>query len=113
MIGRALIVILGAVALLITVASRAKAEECTASWYGAESGPKTASGERFRVDGISCAHKTRPLGSTVNVTDVRTGRSISCRINDRGPYIRGRCIDLSRGARRALGMADLARVRVE
>lgn len=113
MIVRALIVILGAIALLVTVASRAKAEECIASWYGAESGPKTASGERFRPDGISCAHKTRPLGSTVNVADVRTGRSISCRINDRGPYIRGRCIDLSRGAARALGMGGLAHVRVD
>jgi rare lipoprotein A len=100
--------------LIVLLASQAiAAETCIASWYGAESGPRTASGERFHADGISCAHKMRPLGSVVTVTHLGSGRSISCRINDRGPYVRGRCIDLSRGAARALGMGGLARVRVD
>jgi rare lipoprotein A len=93
--------------------SSARAETCIASWYGRESGKWTASGERFRPEGISCAHKTRRLGSIVTVTDLRTGRSISCRVNDRGPFVRGRCIDLSHGAARALGMSGTARVSVE
>lgn len=100
-------------ALLCVLSVPAFSEVCVASWYGAESGNKTASGERFRPEGVSCAHKTRPLGSTVTVTSLATGRSISCRINDRGPFIRGRCIDLSHGAARSLGMGGLARVRVE
>lgn len=88
-------------------------ETCVASWYGAESGPRTASGERFRPDGISCAHKTRPFGQVVTVRLLSSGRAVSCRINDRGPFVRGRCIDLSRGAARALGMTGTTRVSVE
>lgn len=95
------------------VVTPVRAETCIASWYGAESGLKTASGERFHPEGVSCAHKTRPLGSTVKVTMLGTGRSISCRINDRGPFIKGRCIDLSHGAARAIGMDGVARVSVE
>lgn len=91
----------------------AHAETCIASWYGAESGPRTASGERFHPEGVSCAHKSRAFGSTVTVTLLHSGRSISCRINDRGPFVKGRCIDLSRGAARRLGMNGTAAVRVE
>lgn len=101
-------------ALALACASQsASAEVCIASWYGSESGSHTASGERFHPEGISCAHKTRPLGSRVTVTVLGSGRSISCRINDRGPFVRGRCIDLSHGAARALGMGGTARVSVE
>lgn len=110
---RGAIVILLAIAALIFIGTHARAETCIASWYGAESGPKTASGERFQPEGISCAHKTRPFGSVVTVTRLDNGRSISCRINDRGPFIKGRCIDLSHGAAMALGMAGIARVRVD
>lgn len=116
MILRSLIVIGWFNAILIAILfglSPAKAETCTASWYGAESGPKTANGERFNPEGISCAHKTRAFGSIVTVTMLRTGRSISCRINDRGPFIKGRCIDLSHGAARALGMNGVAPVSVQ
>jgi len=91
------------------------AETCIASWYGRESGPRTSSGERFNPDGVSCAHKTRPFGSVVSVTHLASGRSIACRVNDRGPFVRGRCVDLSHGAAIALGIAGagVARVRVE
>lgn len=75
----------------------------------------TASGERFNPNAMTAAHKSLPLGSRVRVTNVRTGKSIVVRINDRGPYIRGRIIDLSSAAASALGMrsAGLAKVRIE
>lgn len=102
-----------AAALSCAVATSACAETCIASWYGRESGPRTASGERFHPDGISCAHKTRPFGQVVTITHLGTGRQVRCRINDRGPFVRGRCIDLSAGAARAIGLGGTARVRVE
>ena len=89
------------------------AEVGTASVYGAESGKRRADGRRFRPSEVGCAMRSRKLGSVVRVTALATGRSISCPINDRGPYIRGRILDLSTGAARALGVRGLARVRVE
>lgn len=82
-----------------------------ASWYGPGFyGRKTASGERFTGKALTAAHRTLPFGSMARVTDKRTGRSIVVRINDRGPFKRGRVIDLSSGAARALGMGGLAQV---
>jgi rare lipoprotein A len=75
-----------------------------ASWYGSESGNRTANGERFRPDWISAAHKTLPLPSYVEVTALTTGRTILLRVNDRGPFVAGRIIDLSRGAAETLGL---------
>lgn len=75
-----------------------------ATWYGPESGNRTANGERFRPDGISAAHTTLPLPSYVEVTALDTGRRILLRINDRGPFTGGRLIDLSRGAAEELGV---------
>lgn len=85
-----------------------------ASWYGSESGNRTANGERFRPAAISAAHKTLPLPSYVEVTALATGRTILLRINDRGPFHPGRIIDLSRGAAESLGILrdGQARVRV-
>jgi len=80
----------------------------TASWY--HEGSKTANGERYNPDGITAAHRRLPFGTRVKVTHKRTGRSVTVRINDRGPFIRGRIIDLSRGAKRVLGMGGLAPV---
>jgi rare lipoprotein A len=103
-----------AVLAVMCVPVIASAETGIASWYGPGfHGRRTASGERYNQYGISCAHKTLRLGSIVRVTDLRSGRSIRCRINDRGPYVRGRIIDLSKGAARALGMRGLAKVRVD
>ncbi|KQM57820.1 MULTISPECIES: septal ring lytic transglycosylase RlpA family protein [unclassified Sphingomonas] len=77
-----------------------------ASWYGSESGRRTANGERFRAHGVSAAHTTLPLPSYVEVTALDTGRRILVRVNDRGPFAgRGRILDLSRGAAEALGVA--------
>ncbi|PLZ89666.1 hypothetical protein CEN44_12545 [Fischerella muscicola CCMEE 5323] len=87
-----------------------------ASYYGHDfSGNKTATGERFNPNGMTAAHRSLPFGTRVRVTNTRNGRSVVVRINDRGPYIRGRVIDLSLGAARILGMmgSGIAPVRIE
>ena len=83
-----------------------------ASWYRDH---RTASGERFNVHAMAAAHRTLPFGSKVRVVDLKTGHSVIVCINDRGPYIRGRIIDLTVGAARELGTYDrgIARVRIE
>jgi rare lipoprotein A len=85
-----------------------------ASWYGNESGNQTANGERFRPGWVTAAHKTLPLPTYVEVTALDTGRTVLVRVNDRGPFSRGRIIDLSRGAAEQLGIraAGHAAVRV-
>lgn len=75
-----------------------------ASWYGSESGNRTANGEQFRPGWITAAHTTLPLPTYVEVTALDTGRRIIVRVNDRGPFALGRIIDLSRGAAEELGM---------
>ena len=83
-----------------------------ASWYRDH---RTASGERFNVHAMAAAHRTLPFGSKVRVIDLKTGHSVIVRINDRGPYIQGRIIDLTVGAARELGTyhRGIARVRIE
>jgi rare lipoprotein A len=103
---------------LTSVASseRAKTLQGTASYYGGKfHGRKTASGERFNQEALTAAHKTLPLGTKVRVTNLRNGESVEVRINDRGPYHRGRVIDLSKGAAREIGMlnAGTAKVRLD
>ncbi|HEX7875507.1 MAG TPA: septal ring lytic transglycosylase RlpA family protein [Sphingobium sp.] len=83
-----------------------------ASWYGHESGDRTARGEKFRPDWISAAHPTLPLPSYVEVTDLASGRTALVRVNDRGPFARDRIIDLSRGAAQLLGVKDRGHVAV-
>ena len=93
-----------------------RVESCTASHYGLGDGyhgRRTASGERFNTHAMTAAHRTRRFGSHVIVTNRANGRSVSVRINDRGPFVRGRCIDLSQSAARAIGMGGLARVILE
>lgn len=87
-----------------------------ASFYGYDgSGNKTASGQRFNPEGMTAAHRSLPFGTKVRVTNTRNGRSVVLRINDRGPYIRGRIIDVSTGAARILGMmgSGVAPVQIE
>jgi rare lipoprotein A (peptidoglycan hydrolase) len=76
---------------------------------------RTATGERFHPDGLTAAHRKLPFHSWVRVTNERNGKSVIVRINDRGPYIRGRIIDLSRGAARQVEMtkAGVVPVKVE
>jgi rare lipoprotein A len=75
-------------------------------------GKATASGERLQHGALTAAHRRLPFGSTVRVTHRRNGRSVTVRINDRGPFVRGRIIDLSPAAARALGFAGVAPVTV-
>jgi rare lipoprotein A len=78
-----------------------------ASWYGPGfHGNYTANGEVYDMYGISAAHKTLPFGTIVRVVEIETGRSIVVRINDRGPFIEGRIIDLSKGAAEKLGIVE-------
>jgi rare lipoprotein A len=75
-----------------------------ASWYGRfHHGKATASGERFDMNAMTAAHRTLPLGTHVRVTNLANGRSVDVRINDRGPAVADRVIDLSYAAARALG----------
>ena len=90
--------------------------EGKASYYGARHhGKKTASGERFDQHGLTAAHRSLPFGSRVLVTNLRNEKSVVVRINDRGPYARGRIIDLSQQAAERLDMlrAGVVPVRVE
>ena len=87
-----------------------------ASWYGPKyHGRKTACGEIFDMHKISAAHKKLPLGSVVKVTNLKNGKTLIVRVNDRGPYIRGRIIDLSFAAAKKLDMLEdgVVKVRVE
>jgi rare lipoprotein A len=75
-----------------------------ASFYGNESGSKTASGQRFNQNAMTAAHRSLPFGTKLKVT--RGDRSVVVTINDRGPFIRGRVLDLSTGAARAIGLTN-------
>jgi rare lipoprotein A len=86
-------------------------QQGTASWYGDETyrkpgGRMTANGEAFKPDGLSAAHKYLPLPTFVRVTNLTNKRSIIVRVNDRGPFVDGRIIDLSAGAARKLGFYE-------
>lgn len=92
------------------------AETGIASWYGPKfHGKPTANGEIFDMNAVSAAHKTLPLPSVVRVTNIDNGRVLKMRVNDRGPFVPGRIIDLSRRAADLIGMRrkGTARVRVE
>lgn len=84
-----------------------------ASWYGFESGSVTAMGTRFNPLALTAAHRTLPLPTKVRVTNLANNMSIIVTINDRGPYIKGRLIDLSLGAARALKMKSVGKVEIE
>ena len=98
--------------LPIESASAATApEQCgTASWYALTS--KTASGARMNPDALTAAHKTLPFGTRVAVTNEQNGKSIVVTINDRGPFVKGRIIDLSRAAATELGFRNAGHTRV-
>jgi rare lipoprotein A len=100
-------------ALLISTTAipiTASAQTGIASVY---SGGATANGERAVASGLTAAHRTLPFGTLVRVTNTATGRSVVVRINDRGPFVRGRIIDLMPAAARAIGCSGLASVTVD
>jgi rare lipoprotein A len=82
-----------------------------ASTYGNESGSRTASGQRFNENAMTCAHRSLPFGTKLRVT--HGGRSVVVTVNDRGPFVRGRVLDLSTGAARAIGLSGLGQVTAE
>jgi rare lipoprotein A len=88
-------------------------EKGLASWYGSESGNRTATGRRFNPKGLSAAHKTLPLPCKVRVTNLRNGRYIDVEVNDRGPFNDDRLIDLSHGAAKQIGMRGTTEVEIE
>ena len=91
-------------------------QEGVSSWYGKEfDGRPTASGETFDMNALTAAHRTLPLGTTVRVTCLDTGKDAVLKVNDRGPFVEGRILDCSYGAAKELGFAGkgVARVRVE
>lgn len=103
------------VAILVAIASPARADGFAgvASFYGNESGAKTASGQRFDENKMTAAHRSLRFGTRLRVT--YRGRSVDVVVNDRGPFIKGRVLDLSKGAARAIGMlaAGVGHVTVE
>ena len=100
--------ICGAV-FFVVFSSAANAQSGIASVY-AYAGERTASGERAQPSGLTAAHRTLPFGTRVLVTNKNNGRSVVVRINDRGPFVRGRVIDLTPAAAHALGFNGLASV---
>ena len=95
---------------------RGNAQEGMASWYGKEfNGRPTASGEIFDMYALTAAHRTLPLGTTIRVINLDNNKEATITVNDRGPFVKGRILDCSYGAAKALGYAGagLARVRIE
>lgn len=99
---------LGTTLALAAFAGPASASGGMASWYA--HGRKTANGERFNPGAMTAAHRSLPFGTHVRVTNANNGRSVVVRINDRGPFVRGRVIDLARAPARALGMGGTSHV---
>ena len=93
--------------LLLTLHSALAGDLWTTSWYGEWfRGKTTASGELFNPDELTAAHKTLPFGTNLTLTNPATGFTVTVRINDRGPFVKGRDLDISKGAAKALGMLD-------
>lgn len=85
-----------------------------ASWYGSQfQGRKTAGGERFDMNTMTCAHPTLPMGTWLRVTNLHNRRIAFVRVNDRGPVVDGRIVDLSYAAAQAVGLAGVGKVRLE
>jgi peptidoglycan lytic transglycosylase len=95
------------------VETSALAQTGIASIYSLSSGAKTANGERLNPNALTAAHRTLAFGTKVRVVHARSGRSVVVTINDRGPFVRGRIIDLTPAGARALGFSGLARVTLE
>ena len=105
-----------AVLVLILLDIPVRAEDCVASVYAmgdsSQPGTKTASGVPLNDNAMTAAHKSLPFGSKVKGTNKKSGHAVTVTITDRGPYVKGRCIDLSKAGADALGFAGLARVSV-
>ena len=109
----------GMIALVAGFSVKATAAQVKARQIGVASyytmGKTTANGEHFNPSGLTAAHRTLRFGTRVRVVNLRNGRSVTVRINDRGPFIKGRIIDLALGAAKRIGLhhSGIARVRLE
>jgi rare lipoprotein A len=113
---RNVLIILICLIVLLPSCSQKLVQTGKASYYSKKfNGRRTASGEKFRSSKRTAAHKTLPFGTKVKVTNLQNGKSVKVRINDRGPFVAGRVIDLSRKAARKIGMleAGVANVKLE
>ncbi len=99
-----------AAAISLPVAGAAQAQCGNASWYALHS--RTASGERMDPAAMTAAHRSLPFGTRLNVTNKRNGHSVTVRVNDRGPFVRGRILDLSKGAAEKLGFVGAGHTQV-
>jgi rare lipoprotein A len=106
--------IIGTATLTLTAPAEANPlQSGGASWYGPGfHGRKTANGERFNTHAMTAAHRSLPFGTRVKVTNHCTGNSVVVRINDRGPFVGGRIIDLSHASARAIGISGVSQVTV-
>jgi len=113
--GRMVLVILTGLAYQISPIQYAAAADRggVASVYSTESGGKTASGQKLNPQALTAAHRTLPFGTKVKVTNKHNGHSVVVTINDRGPFVRGRVIDVTPAAARVLGFSGLAQVTVD
>ncbi len=100
----------GGAAVAHAQSAKSRAQSGVASVYSTESGHRTATGQRLNPGAFAAAHRSLPFGTKVRVTNRNNGRSVVVTINDRGPFVRGRVIDLTPAAARALGMSGLAPV---
>jgi rare lipoprotein A len=98
---------------LMNFSAASAGQSGVASVYSTESGSRTASGESLNPGALAAAHRSLPFGSRVRVTNQGNGRSIVLTVNDRGPFVRGRIIDVTPAAARALGFASTARVTID
>jgi rare lipoprotein A len=110
------ICLLAAIAQILPLATslaKAEAQSGIASIYSTESGSRTASGARLNPGALTAAHRSLPFGSKVRITNHGNGRSVVVTVNDRGPFVRGRIIDVTPAAAHELGFSGLAQVTVE
>lgn len=99
---------------IVSIPGTAIAQTGTASWYGHGFHDKTtASGERFDQNAMTAAHRTLKFGTMVTVTNHKTGKSVVVRINDRGPFVKGRIIDLSKAAAQKIGCSGICNVTIK
>lgn len=107
------IVMVSALGAVFAPPALARSESGIASVYSTENGSRTASGQRLDPSALTAAHRTLPFGTKVRITNKSNGHSVVVTINDRGPFIRGRVIDVTPAGARALGFSGLAQVTLE
>jgi rare lipoprotein A len=105
------IAVLAAAATMSAAVPASAASQCgTASWYAPHS--RTASGERMNPAAMTAAHRSLPFGTRIKVTNQRNGKAVLVRVNDRGPFVKGRVLDLSKAAAAALGFVSSGHTKI-